>query len=127
MVSRIGQWTLDVQNVSRMAEFWSAVLGYRADLGDDGCALLYPPPDAGPHALTVWLQACAGPKEGKNRDHLDLRPTGDVDAEVRRLLALGASLADVGQSDNDPFVVLADPEGNEFCLLRGGERSFPER
>lgn len=51
--------------------------------------------------------------------HPDLRPAdGDVDAEVRRLLDLGATHADVGQSPDDPFVVLRDPEGNEFCILR---------
>jgi len=123
MTSRIAQWTLDVQDVERMAEFWSAALGYRSDLGDDGCAKLYPPDDAAPEVLTVWLQASAGPKQGKNRNHPDLRADGDIEAEVERLVALGARPADVGQRADDPFVVLADPEGNEFCLLRNPTRS----
>jgi hypothetical protein len=55
------------------------------------------------------------PKTIKNRLHLDFRPD-DRDAEVERLLALGATRADVGQGDQ-PWVVLADPEGNEFCVL----------
>ena len=55
------------------------------------------------------------PKQGKNRLHLDLRPD-DQDAEVARLLALGATRVDIGQGDV-PWVVLADPEGNEFCVL----------
>lgn len=54
-------------------------------------------------------------KTTKNRLHLDFRPD-DRDAEVERLLALGATRADVGQRDQ-PWVVLADPEGNEFCIL----------
>jgi len=56
------------------------------------------------------------PKQGKNRLHLDLRPD-DQDAEVDRLIALGASRVDIGQGDVS-WVVLSDPEGNEFCVLR---------
>ena len=52
----------------------------------------------------------------KNRLHLDFRPD-DQDAEVARLLALGARRVDVGQTGDEPWVVLADPEGNEFCIL----------
>jgi hypothetical protein len=119
MTARIAQWTLDVRDVVRMAAFWSAALGYRADLGGDGNGKLYPPDDAPPGSLTVWLQSGAPPASGKIRAHLDLRPAdGDVDAEVERLTALGARRADVGQQPDDPFVVLADPEGNEFCVLR---------
>ena len=56
------------------------------------------------------------PKTTKNRLHLDFRPD-DQDAEVDRLLGLGATRADVGQGDQTPWVVLEDPEGNEFCVL----------
>ena len=52
----------------------------------------------------------------KNRLHLDFRPD-DQDAEVARLLALGARRVDVGQTGDESWVVLADPEGNEFCIL----------
>ncbi|GAA4934591.1 VOC family protein [Actinoplanes utahensis] len=114
MTSRFAQWTLDVQDVRRQAEFWSAVLGYTIDYGDDGDAHLWPP-DGG---LSVWLQAAGEPKSGKNRDHPDLvAADGDVAAEVERLLSLGATHADVGQNGDEGFTVLADPEGNEFCLL----------
>jgi hypothetical protein len=121
-----------------MARFWSAALGYRID--PDG-QHLRPPPEAGPHALSLWLQPVAEPTPGKNRGHPDLVPVdSDADAEVERLLALGARHADVGQSGTEGFVVLADPErvlrhpqgtlacgpgisepsqGNEFCVLRG--------
>lgn len=61
------------------------------------------------------------PKTVKNRLHLDFRPE-DQEAEVTRLLALGARHADVGQTGDEPWVVLADPEGNEFCVL-GPRRS----
>ncbi|MEU4563192.1 VOC family protein [Actinoplanes sp. NPDC023936] len=114
MVSRFAQWTLDVRDVRRQAEFWSAALGYEIEYGQHGSAHLWPP-DGG---LSVWLQPTAEPKAGKNRDHPDLvAADGDVEAEVARLLKLGASRADVGQAGDEGFTVLADPEGNEFCLL----------
>ena len=119
MVVRLVQWTMDVQDVEVMASFWGQALGYRTDLGDDGCAKLYPPDEADPAVPTVWLQATGEPKLTKNRNHPDLRPhDGDVEAAVERLIALGARRVDVGQTADDPFVVLADPEGNEFCVLR---------
>ncbi|WIM93079.1 VOC family protein [Actinoplanes oblitus] len=114
MTSRFTQWTLDVDDVRRQAAFWSAALGYEIEYGPDGDAHLLPP-DGG---LTVWLQPSAAGKSAKNRNHPDLVATdGDVSAEVARLLALGATRADVGQTGDEPFTVLADPEGNEFCLL----------
>jgi Glyoxalase-like domain len=117
MGARIGQWTLDVRDVALMADFWAAALGYRVDA--DG-QHLRPPPDAGPQALSVWLQPVDEPTPGKIRGHPDLVPTdGDADAEVERLLALGARHADVGQTGEEGFVVLTDPEGNAFCVLRG--------
>jgi hypothetical protein len=125
MVSRITQWTLDVLDVDTMARFWAAALGYRIERGNSkASAKLYPPDGAPPDAITIWLQPSAGPKSGKNRNHPDLNPAdGDVDAEVDRLVGLGARHVDVGQSPEDPFVVLADPEGNEFCILRRFPRS----
>jgi catechol 2,3-dioxygenase-like lactoylglutathione lyase family enzyme len=114
MTSRIAQWTLDVRDVDAMAEFWSQALGYTARRRVDGSVKLYPPGD-GPF---VWLQPSAGPKSGKNRNHPDL-VAGDAAAEVERLIGLGARRADVGQTGNEGFTVLADPEGNEFCVLDG--------
>ncbi|WP_083441556.1 VOC family protein [Nitriliruptor alkaliphilus] len=71
-----------------------------------------------------------GSRRARDRSHArtgttpDLRPDdGDVDREVDRLLALGASRADVGQTGQEAFVVLADPEGNEFCVLRRAPRA----
>jgi hypothetical protein len=107
-MSRIAQWTLDVHDVELMARFWSQALGYRVQPGRGGASLL-PPEHAGPDALAVWLQPTSHPKRGKNRNHPDLRTDRDVDAEVDRLVALGAHRVDVGQAGTDPFVVLADP------------------
>ncbi len=93
MTVRFVQWTLDVADVDRMAEFWAAALGYRIDKGDDGNAKLYPPDTAPVDVPTLWLQATATPpaKNEKNRNHPDLRPAGgDVEAEVERLIGLGA-------------------------------------
>jgi hypothetical protein len=115
MVSRFAQWTLDVHDVEKMAMFWSGVLGYGIEPGDNGDAHLRPFDGSGP---SVWLQPTDAVKAGKNRDHPDLVADGDVDAEVKRLLALGATHADIGQRGDEGFVVLRDPEGNEFCLLR---------
>jgi hypothetical protein len=113
---RIAQLTLDVQDIGVMTAFWSAALGYRVDAGDDGNAKLLPPQDAPPGTQHVWLQASAGPKAGKNRVHPDL-VADDPQAEAERLISLGARHADVGQKGDEPYIVLADPEGNEFCVL----------
>lgn len=114
MTSRFAQWTLDVHDVPLMAAFWSAALGYRIEEGDDGDAHLRPPGGG----LSVWLQPTDAPKTTKNRDHPDLVAVdGDIEAEVARLLELGATRADVGQKGDEGFTVLADPEGNEFCIL----------
>ena len=107
-----------------MAAFWSEALGYHSEHLSGGEVKLLPPHDVPESALTVLLQPVAGPKSGKNRNHPDLTaPDGDVDIEVERLIALGAKRVDVGQTGDEPFVVLADPEGNEFCLLRRPSRS----
>ncbi len=119
MSSRISQWTLDVADVSRMADFWAGVLDYQIETGDDGSVHLRPPAYRMPGEPTMWLQPCGEEKSDKNRNHPDLRPIGgDIDGEVKRVEELGARRIDLGQKPDDPFVVLADPEGNEFCILR---------
>jgi len=119
MTSRVVRWTIDVGDVDVMAEFWSQVLGYRVDKGDDGSATLYPVSPA-PESPPVWLQPTAGAKPAENRVHPDLSVVADdPDAEIDRLLALGAQPADLGQIRREGFTVLADPEGNEFRVLYG--------
>ena len=123
MTSWISQVALDVHDVDVQATFWSQALGLRADLGDDGAGMLYPPESAPLSVPTVYLQPVAEPKQEKLRLHLDLRPEdGDVEREVTRLLELGATRADVGQRGDEGFTVLADPEGNEFCVLHADPR-----
>jgi hypothetical protein len=68
----------------------------------------------------ILFEPVVSEKHGKNRLHFDLRPD-DQDAEVERLLSLGATRADIGQGEQS-WVVLADPEGNEFCVLRSSEQ-----
>ena len=74
---------------------------------------------SGPVPPTMFLAAVPEDKVAKNRMHLDLSPVDrSRDEEVTRLEALGATRADVGQSGEESWVVMADPEGNEFCVLR---------
>lgn len=123
MTSRIAQLALDVHDVDTQARFWSEALGMRADLGDDGEGMLFPADDAPKWMQTIYLQRVEEPKRDKVRLHLDLRPVdGDVEAEVERLLGLGAARVDVGQSGEEGFTVLADPEGNEFCVIHSDPR-----
>jgi hypothetical protein len=118
MASRIAQWTLDVHDIESMAAFWTAALDYRIDRDPEGIVHLLPSPGT-TGALTIWLQPTTAPKIGKNRGHPDLVVArGDVATEVDRLIGLGAKRVDIGQTGDEPFVVLADPEGNEFCVLQ---------
>ncbi|MEW2143910.1 VOC family protein [Micromonospora vinacea] len=114
---RIAQCTLDVEDLDLMVSFWSAALGYEVEQGDDGSAKLWPPGPPSAAAPTVWLQGSGTAKRGKNRLHLDLVADADPQVEVQRLLSLGARQVDVGQTGSEQFTVLADPEGNEFCVL----------
>jgi len=116
MTTRIAQLTLDVVDVDVMATFWSEALGYRA-VPDEGRSIhLVPADDARSDLPTMWLQPVSERKARKNRCHPDLE-ADEPDAEVDRLVALGATRADVGQTGEEGFVVMADPEGNEFCVL----------
>lgn len=121
MACRISELVIDAADPERLAEFWSKVLGY-VELGreEDGSIELGPP-DAGfggPQPILV-IGPTDDPRAGKLRLHIDVNATDrDQDAELERLLALGARFADVGQTGTESWHVLADPEGNEFCLLR---------
>jgi hypothetical protein len=110
----VAQWTLDVNDIDVEATFWSAALGYETHPARDGSLHLRPPGEgSGP---SVWLQPVDEPRKTKNRLHLDFG-AADPAAEVERLLSLGARHCDVGQSGTEGFTVLADPEGNEFCVF----------
>ena len=113
------------RSAERLARFWCAVLGYEVRDEEDGVVTIGSPlvPDGkhqpGPVPPTLTFARVPEGKTVKNRLHLDVNPTDvEQDEEVRRLLDLGARRADVGQGD-ESWVVLADPEGNEFCVLAG--------
>ena len=106
---------VDCNDPRRVAEFWSQVLGW-AIQDSDGLPWMSETGAPFPDLLLVFVPV-PETKTGKNRVHLDVSPIGcDRDEEVARLVALGATHVDVGQGDA-AWVVLADPEGNEFCVL----------
>jgi len=94
--------------------FWSRALGWPLVWDQDEETAIRSPEGTGP--FITWGGGPDTPKAGKNRLHLDVAPDGDQQAEVERLLALGATRADIGQGEVD-WVVMADPDDNEFCVL----------
>lgn len=120
MASRISELVLDCADPERLAAFWSDVLGYvELDREEDG-SIEIGPPDAGFGGLqpTLILSPSTDPKPGKLPLHIDVNATDrDQAAELERLLAIGARPADVGQTGEENWHVLQDPEGNVFCLL----------
>ncbi|HEV2087022.1 MAG TPA: VOC family protein [Cryptosporangiaceae bacterium] len=126
MVARIRNITFDCADPFALIGFWSQVTGFGEDPdngnapGDPEGLLLSPD-----GSLALLFIGVPEPKAVKNRVHLDLAPTDRTrDAEVERLVGLGASVVDDRRRpDGSGWVVLADPEGNEFCV----ERSESER
>jgi catechol 2,3-dioxygenase-like lactoylglutathione lyase family enzyme len=117
---RITELILDCADPPRLAAFWCDVLGYVETDRVEG-SIEISPPDADRSGLQPRLvfSLTEDPKRDKLRLHIDVNATDrDQDAELARLLALGATPADVGQTGDESWHVLADPEGNEFCLLR---------
>lgn len=106
---------LDCQDPESLAEFWVAALGYRQEAGNSDFIGLRDPERRRP---TLVLQRVPEPKTVKNRMHLDLF-SDRFDADQRRLLDLGATIAVAEHLEEDGMriVVMADPAGNEFCLL----------
>ena len=122
MAARITSVAVDAVDPARLARFWADVLGWEVTGEEDGVVSLGPPgqPEKGPVPGLDFLPT-PDPTPGKVRLHLALNATDrDQDAELQRLLDLGATRADVGQgprTEDMTWYVLADPEGNEFCLL----------
>ena len=106
------QIIIDAQDPVALGTWWQVALGWVIVNDDPEEFEIRPAVDRLPGLL---FATGAEPKMSKNRLHIDLRPD-DRDAEVERLLALGATHTDVGQGEQT-WVVLADPEGNEFCVL----------
>jgi hypothetical protein len=125
MTSKFTELAIDCADPDSLARFWCSVLGYEVqDEDDDGTVTIGSPaaPEGrnrlGPVPPTLTFARVPEGKTVKNRLHIDVNPTDkDQDEEVRRLLDLGARHADVGQTGDESWVTLADPEGNEFCVL----------
>jgi catechol 2,3-dioxygenase-like lactoylglutathione lyase family enzyme len=121
MACRISELVIDCQNPDRLATFWCDVLGWvvlervsddEIEIGPAGVGFGGPQP-------TIVFGRSAEPKTQKLRLHIDVSPTDrDQAEELERLLAVGAVPAAIGQEGSESWHVLADPEGNEFCLLR---------
>ena len=109
----------DTNDPARLATFWQEALGWRRTFEDENEVALEPPEGSRLDGVVpdLLFQRVPEPKTVKNRLHIDLRPK-DQAAEVARLEALGAKRIDVGQGPESTWVVLADPDGNEFCVLR---------
>ncbi len=120
MPTRLVHLVVDANDPSRLARFWADALGWELAAEEPAEVVAAPPgfryPD--PAALPLVFVPVPEPKAGKNRVHLDLatRSVEHQAAEAARLRDLGATPADIGQGEV-PWVVLADPEGNEFCVL----------
>ena len=120
MTSFISHTTVDCANAYELSEWWKPVLGYVDIEGDPNLPgheeCMIRDPETGHQLLFIEVP---DEKAVKNRLHLDLRPD-DQAAEVARFESLGAVRVDIGQEGNADvtWVVLADPEGNEFCVLR---------
>ena len=119
MACRFSELVIDCRDPEALAAFWSAVLDYRELSREDGAIEIGPAAGFGGAAPTLVFGPVPDPTPGKLRLHIDVNPTDrDQDAELERLLGLGATRADVGQRGDEGWHVLADPEGNEFCLLQ---------
>jgi predicted enzyme related to lactoylglutathione lyase len=110
---------LDCENPEALAQFWAPALGY-VDLGSAGAYVaLFPNGRRGPKLL---LQRVEEPKAVKNRMHLDIE-VSDIEAEAQRLVALGAARVSEGpcSEHGSSWILMADPEGNEFCVCDAGQ------
>ncbi|MDG4830423.1 VOC family protein [Solwaraspora sp. WMMD1047] len=111
--------TFDADQPLRLARFWSGLLGWEiTDDPSDGIVL----PPADDTGFRLRFRPARGPKVGQNQAHFDLTSTSQANQEqtVARALELGGRHLDVGQDPTDGHVVLADPEGNEFCVIEPG-------
>lgn len=116
MVATLGL-VLDCADPDELARFWSAAVGYTTLGGAGNYVMLVDTTGTLPKLL---LQRVSEPKSGKNRMHLDIE-TADVDGEAERLEQLGARRVDGPISEHGTrWVVMSDPEGNEFCVCDGG-------
>jgi predicted enzyme related to lactoylglutathione lyase len=119
MSIRIQCLCVDTTDPAGLAGFWQAALGWRRTFEKDDQVVLEPPAGSREDGVVPDLLFLRVPemKGGKNRLHLDLRPE-DQAAEVARLEGLGGRRVEIGQGTEVSWVVMADPDGNEFCVLQ---------
>lgn len=116
MTASLHHIVIDSHDLPAQARFWTQVLGWTILSEREREIVLGTDVNA---PVGICLMPVTDRKQVKNRLHLDLTPGPDGrEAEVERILALGARRADIGQTGDESWTVLADPEGNEFCILR---------
>jgi predicted enzyme related to lactoylglutathione lyase len=119
MPVRLHHIVVDAHDLPTLARFWTQALGWKV-LSEREREIVIGAADDAP--VGICFMPVAGPKTAKNRVHLDLTTSAaDRDEEIERLLALGAQRVDIGQTGAESWTVLADPEGNEFCVIRPKE------
>jgi hypothetical protein len=121
MTSRLTEVIVDCTELEVMADFWCAALDYARVNAGEGWLAIGRPDDDNSDAPRLAFVVVPEPRSGKNRVHIDVTPDGATQAEeVERLIGLGARPVDIGQGST-PWVVMADPENNEFCVMPGTE------
>jgi predicted enzyme related to lactoylglutathione lyase len=116
MPVRLHHIVVDAHDLPGLARFWTRALGWNI-LSEREREIVIGPDENAP--VGICFMPVTEAKTVKNRVHLDLTTEAeDRDAEIERLLALGARRADIGQTGAESWAVLADPEGNEFCVVR---------
>jgi predicted enzyme related to lactoylglutathione lyase len=119
MPVRLHHIVIDAHDLPGLARFWTGVLGWQV-LSERDREIVIGPDENAPAGICFMPATDA--KMVKNRVHLDLTSAAeDRDAEIERLLAIGAHRVDIGQTGTESWTVLADPEGNEFCVVRPKE------
>ena len=116
MPVRLHHIVIDTYDLPGLARFWTQALGWKILSERDREIVIGPAEDA---PVGICFMPVTDPKIVKNRVHLDLTSSAaDRDQEIDRLVALGARRVDIGQTGAESWTVLADPEGNEFCVVR---------
>ena len=107
---------IDAHDLPGLARFWAEMLGWRI-LSEREREVVIGTDETAP--VGICFMPVTEPKATKNRVHLDLNPDpDDRDGEIERIVALGGRRIEIGQTGEESWTVLADPEGNEFCILR---------
>jgi predicted enzyme related to lactoylglutathione lyase len=119
MPVRLHHIVVDAHDLRGLARFWTAALGWKV-LSERDDEIVIGTHESAP--VGMCFMPVTDPKTVKNRVHLDLTSSAaDRDQEIGRLVALGARRVDIGQTGAESWTVLADPEGNEFCVVRPKE------